>query len=269
MKSMTITSKYSDQSRSRLNALQESTILVALSIQLLTLFAVCVLVVALPLNTISIFELAVLHALIAATISYLLKMPIWWTFIHLIFMPAIITTLALTLSPLWFCAAFFILILMYGKTYQTQVPLYLSSHEAADALATLLPEHKDLSLIDLGCGCGGLLAHLSKIRPNGNFFGVETAPIPFLLSKLRTLTMKSNCSVQWGDFWKHDLAPYDIVYAYLSPAPMELLWHKACREMHPGSVFISNSFAIPGVEPEKSIKLNDLTGSVLYMWRIQ
>ncbi|MDP1557361.1 MAG: methyltransferase [Nitrosomonas sp.] len=254
--------------RPLLISLQRSSLLVALFIQLLTLFTISLLGITLPIVTLSIFELAVLQGISAAIISHKLKMPIWWVPIHLIFIPAIITTLALTLSPLWFCGAFFILILMFGKTYQTKVPLYLSSHKAASVLASLLPKHKDFSLIDLGCGCGGLLAHISKIQPKGNFFGVEAAPIPFLLSKLRTMANSSNCRIQWGDFWKHDLSPYDVVYAYLSPAPMESLWDKACKEMRPGSILISNSFIIPGVKPEKCLKLNDLTDSTLYLWRI-
>ncbi|MDH5586413.1 MAG: hypothetical protein OEZ05_07260, partial [Nitrospirota bacterium] len=75
-------------------------------------------------------------------------------------------------------------------------------------------------------------------------------------------------SIQWGDFWKDDLAQYDVVYAYLSPVPMQRLWEKARQEMQPGSLLISNSFIIPGVLPEKSIQLNDFPGSTLYMWRI-
>jgi hypothetical protein len=42
------------------------------------------------------------------------------------------------------------------------------------------------------------------------------------------------------------LAGQDVVYAFLSPAPMKQLWAKAQAEMTPGSLFVSNSFPVPG-----------------------
>ena len=93
-------------------------------------------------------------------------------------------------------------------------------------------------------------------------------PLPYLVSKLRNMVFAPTYTVKWGDFWKDNLAKYDVVYAYLSPVPMKSLWQKAREEMQPGSIFISNSFLIPDVVPEKSLKLNDFSGSTLYMWRI-
>ncbi len=241
---------------------------VALLVQLLALCTMLLVANTLPLQKLTMFEWAVLQGVTAATISHQLKMPIWWFLIHLIFTPALVATLALSLSPLWFFGAFLVIALIFGKTYQTQVPLYLSSQEAAKTLASLLPNKKKFSFIDLGCGCGGLLNNLSKIRPNGSFHGIEAAPIPFLLGKLQAIVSTPNKTIQWGNFWKHNLSSYDVVYAYLSPVPMQTLWHKACREMQPGSILISNSFIIPGVKPEKTLELNDFTGSTLYLWRI-
>jgi hypothetical protein len=65
-----------------------------------------------------------------------------------------------------------------------------------------------------------------------------------------------------------DLSQHDVVYAYLSPVPMALLWRKVRKEMHPGSILISNSFVVPGIEPEITLKLGDFGGSTLYLWRI-
>ena len=241
---------------------------VALLVQLLALCIILLLATILPLQELTMFEWAVLQGITAASISYQLKMPIWWLPIHLIFTPALVATLALALSPLWSFGAFLVIALIFGKTYQTQVPFYLSSQAAAKTLASLMPKEKNFSFIDLGCGCGGLLNNLSKIRPNGNFHGIEAAPIPFLLGKLRTMVSTPEKTIRWGNFWKHNLSSYDVVYAYLSPVPMQTLWHKACREMRPGSILISNSFAIPGIKPEKILELNDFTGSTLYLWRI-
>lgn len=241
---------------------------IALFVQLQALLAMLLLAAILPPQILSIFAWAVIQGAIAALISYQLKMPIWWLPIHLFFIPLIVAALTLAIPPLWFLGAFLFIALIYGKTYQTQVPLYLTSKQAAIKLAELLPKQKNFSFIDLGCGYGGLLNNLGKARPDGVFHGIEAAPIPFLFGKIHTMSSTPCKTIRWGDFWKHDLSPYDVVYAYLSPVPMKALWRKAHREMQPGSILISNSFTISEVEPEEIIKLDDLTGSTLYLWRI-
>jgi len=218
-----------------------------------------------PLNFI---EWSLVQGSIAAFIGYQLKMAAWWIPIHFLFMPALVAILSLELSPIWFSMSFLLLFLIYGKTYQTQVPLYLSSQDVTRAITSLLPAHQRFTFIDLGSGCGGLLNKLSKTHTQGTYYGIEAAPLPFLISKLRNLLIATKCNIKWGDFWHHDLSHYDVVYAYLSPVPMESLWEKVRQEMRPGSLLISNTFKIPGVEPEKCIQLNDFSKSTLYIWRI-
>lgn len=219
-------------------------------------------------NALGFLQWALLQGIIAAAIGHRLGMAVWWLPIHLAFAPALVTTLSFNWSPPWFLGAFLLLALVYGKTYRTQVPLYLSSRAAAEATARLLPRDGGFSFLDLGSGGGGLIRHLHQARPDGNYHGIEAALLPFLLSLCRNLNAAHGCRISWGDFWIRDLAPYDVVYAYLSPAPMAALWRKARMEMRPGSVFISNSFAVPGVEPELCIELRDLGRSRLYLWRM-
>ena len=211
---------------------------------------------------------ALMQGVIAAAIGHRLGMAVWWLPVHLAFTPALVAALAFDLSPLWFLGGFLLLALVYGKTYQTQAPLYLSSRAAVEALASLLPQRHGFSFIDLGSGCGGLLHYLRKARPDGNYHGVEAALLPFLLSQCRNVFEATGCRIRWGDFRALDLALYDVVYAYLSPPPMAALWHKARREMRPGSIFVSNSFAVPGVTPQHSLELSDFGGSVLHLWRM-
>ncbi|MBX3615996.1 class I SAM-dependent methyltransferase [Nitrosomonas sp.] len=215
----------------------------------------------------SLFEWAILQGLLAGLLSFLAKSPVWWVPIHFLFMPLVIITLAFDISATWYLVMFLGLLLIYGKSFVTQVPLYLSSETVNQALETLLPKQNQFTFIDLGSGCGGLLKNLARIHGNGSFHGIESAPIPFVISKLRSL-FDSDYDVHWGDFWKHDFSRYDVVYAYLSPVPMDSLWQKAKKEMRPGSLLISNTFVIPGVAPDKSIQLNDFSNSTLYLWRL-
>ncbi|MBX3629420.1 MAG: SAM-dependent DNA methyltransferase [Nitrosomonas sp.] len=248
------------------HAVTRTPIIKALLIQLLAFLCMVPLVVFFP--PLTILAWAPIQGITAAAISHYAKMAYWWIPIQLAFLPAIIITLTLEISPVWFGVCFFVLFLVYGKIPKTQVPLYLSSSEVTKTLASLLPQKKNFTFIDLGCGCGGLLSKLNTLRDNGFFYGIEAAPIPYLIGKIRILFNKTNCNVQWGDLWQQDLAQYDVVYAYLSPVPMPTLWEKVCREMQPGSLFISNTFTVPGIVPEKIIRLNDFSESTLYIWRI-
>ena len=195
--------------------------------------------------------------------------PYWWRLIHLAFIPTLFAVSLLQLPTYWFLIGFISLILIFGKTYRTQVPLFLSSQQTIHALAELLPKKQPFSMVDLGSGCGGVICKLAKVLPNGRYDGVETAILPCWIGKLRARLFHQRCQFRWKNIWQHNLGSYDVVYAYLSPVPMTALWQKVIQEMHPGSLFISNTFSVPGVAPDHSIALNDLSGSILYVWQIK
>jgi SAM-dependent methyltransferase len=133
----------------------------------------------------------------------------------------------------------------------------------------LLPRDRSFALLDLGCGLGGVLSHLARARPCGQYSGVEVAPVPFLLCWLRSLLIGRNCRVRWEDYRNLDLGRYDVVYAYLSPAAMAGLWEKASREMRPGTLFVSNSFEVPGVRAQMVLTTGAGGGSRLLVWRMR
>ena len=220
--------------------------------------------------TFSPLTFALLCGVIAATLSQLLKLARWWLFIQLLFAPALVLMLYINIPPVVYLAAFIIMLLVYWSTFKSQVPFYLSSIRVWQTLEEILPpaqENKKFTFMDIGSGLGGVLTHLAVARPQGRYFGVENAPLPYFLSWLRIkLGKHANCQVLWGDLWSCDLAAYDIVFAYLSPAPMEQLWHKVKKEMRPGTLFVSNSFPFAQHPPEYSITLDDLHHSTLYIW---
>ncbi len=209
---------------------------------------------------------ALFTGLAAAVLSRIAKLAIWWFFIQLIFAPAIVLMLAFPIPPGFFLAAFIALLAIYWSAYKTQVPLYLSSEKVWVALEEMLPKGT-FRFADLGSGLGGVLSHLARVRPDGYFKGIEYAPLPYLISRLRTMALP-NCRVVWGSLWDCDLAEFDVVFAYLSPVPMEGLMKKARSEMRPGTLFISSTFAVPDQEPHLSIEVDDLHRSTLLVWRM-
>ena len=215
---------------------------------------------------------ALLCGLLAAAFSHFARLARWWLAIQLLFAPALVVALALDIPSGYFLAAFLILLAVYWSTFRTQVPLYLSSNKVWRALENFLPEAQSetgFRFIDIGSGLGSVLTHLATARPAGHYSGVESAPLPFLWSWLHVkLGGYRNCDVRWGNLWDCDLAQYDVVFAYLSPVPMERLWRKARAEMRPGAIFISSTFAVPEQIPHEVVQVDDLHHSTLLVWRM-
>jgi hypothetical protein len=212
---------------------------------------------------------AALQGTIAALLAWRAAMAGWWLPIHLLFVPALLVMRAPDVSPTWFLGGFVLLWLVHGATYRTQVPTHLSRRVVINQVARLLPQQPGLRVLDLGCGFGGVLHALARLRPEANYHGVEAAVLPFLVGWLRCrLLGGGRITNAWGDLWNVDLQAYDVVYAYLSPAAMPRLWAKAQGEMRAGCLLISNSFAIPGIAPDMSIEIAQGTGATLHVWSI-
>jgi SAM-dependent methyltransferase len=208
-----------------------------------------------------------LEGISAAVLGAVAGLPIWWLPINLLFVPAVHALSGWHIPAALYLAAFCAMFAVNVAAWRHRVPLFLSSAKVTTALWALLPPHAGFRLLDLGCGTGSVLAAFSRARPDGNYHGIETAPLPFLLSCWRTRTHAA-VRVTWGDFWGADFAHYDVVYAYLSPAPMARLWRKARREMRPGSLLVSNTFAVPGVAPAYTLPVGDRMRSTLFVWRM-
>lgn len=207
-------------------------------------------------------------AAFAGLLAWVSSLPRWWLPLQLFFWPALAFMHALALPSVIYLLLFAGLLLVYGSVIFSRVPLYLSSQKAWDAVAEWLPAERNFRFLDLGCGMGGILHYLDRRFPFGMFEGVETAPLPFFVSWLRSRLQDAQFRVRYQDMWSTDLSGYDVVYAYLSPQPMPRLWEKVKQEMRPGSVFISNTFCVPEELPHETVELHDMSRSTLYLWRL-
>jgi len=216
------------------------------------------------------WPLVATQAVIATGSAWVLHSARWWLPIHLGFLPAVVLAHGLTrqlgLHPAWYLAAFILLLLIYWTSFRTQVPLYLSNRATAQAVGHLLPS-RPARMLDIGAGTGSLLRPLARARPDCHFTGIELAPAPWLLGRLLAAGA-SNIDWRRNDLFAPSWADYDVVYAFLSPVPMPAVWAKAQAEMKPGSLLVSNSFAVPGIDPEQRIEVTDRRGTQLYLYRI-
>ena len=106
---------------------------------------------------------------------------------------------------------------------------------------------------------------MAKRYPNHTFIGVENSPIPFLIGKIRTQKLP-NVKWRWGSFERQSLENANILYAFLSPAPMPKIWNQAHRQMQKGALFLSNTFEVPGITPKKIVE-ND-SARPLFCYRL-
>lgn len=219
-------------------------------------------------GTLAFWSLLVLQSLFAVSFSLVLKLPRWWLPIQALFVPALAAALSLKIHPGFYLLVFLLLWLFFRSNTEERVPLYLTNSATYHAVLELLPAQPNLKFIDLGSGFAGLLVFLAKHRPNQHFTGVESAPAPFFISRLKSWALP-NLTIHFGSLWQRELAAYDVVYAFLSPEPMPALWQKIQTEMRPGSLLISNSFQIPDVSPSKMVAVDDRRQTRLWVWEVR
>ncbi|MBS1189161.1 MAG: hypothetical protein H6R10_953 [Rhodocyclaceae bacterium] len=212
-------------------------------------------------------ETALVIGGVAFLLSLLSRQPPWWSVMHAVFIPLAWLVGQLAIAPGWFLLAFVVLLLIYRGAITGQVPLYLTNAATAEALAQLLASRPQMRFADLGAGIGSTVAPLARRFPEGRFVGVENAPLTWAAGWLRSRS-RSNVEWRWRDLWQTDLKDFDVVYAFLSPAPMAALWQKVRSEMKPGSLFVSNSFPVPEVAADRVIEVDCTPSRSLYCYQL-
>ena len=211
------------------------------------------------------------HGVLAAILGVVVGLPRWWLPFQLL-APTALALLLLTGLPAWtWLMVLIALVLLYGGGVATRVPLYLSNRAACEALADLLSElsanRPDPPVaIDLGAGFGGPMRYLANCYPTGRFTSVEASPVTWLVAWLLALPQR-NVAVRWGDLWAADLGACDLVYVFLSPEPMPRLWERFVATARPGSLLVSNTFPVPGIDAEREIDLPGRADARLFVYR--
>ena len=208
------------------------------------------------------------QAAIACGLSFFWRQPAWWIPLHAGFLPGVLLALQLDVSSWAYLAAFLLLMLFYWSSFRTRVPLYLSDRKAWQALAPLLPHSRPFSFIDLGSGLGDVLFYLEPRFPQGRLCGTEIAPAPWLISRARAWLKRSRVAFMRRDYTSLDLAEFEVVFAFLSPAAMHALWQQAQAQMRSGGLFVSLSFLPDTRQPDHVVPLAEGERHTLYAWRM-
>lgn len=210
---------------------------------------------------------ALLQACVATLLSRLLGMARWWHFIHFFFPIFVWLMSNIAVSSEVYLVAFIVTLSLYWTTFRTQVPFYPSGPFVWQQVSNLISDEHPSALIEIGSGLGDMSMAIAKNKPNCQVLGVEIAPLPWLVSKCRSLLRRSSADFVLGDYRRYDFKQFDIVFAYLSPAAMPALWIKAQREMQKGSLLISYEFEIPDAQPKQVIG-SESSSKLIYIWRM-
>jgi len=212
------------------------------------------------------WRLALVQGVAAALWSKVLRQPYWWLPIHLLFLPTAIAMLTLQLPSWLYLLTVLLLALVFWGTVKGDVPLFLSSSTVADALAAIVERENANGFADLGAGIGSVAVPLA-MYPALKVDAWEHAPLPWLITAWRCRKLP-NANAKRASLWDCNLARYELVFAFLSPAVMAELGEKVRREMRPGSLFISSSFPIPEWQPESIVQIEDRRRTQLFCYRV-
>ncbi len=211
-----------------------------------------------------------LHVVLVSVMAAAIRMPVWWRWIHLVFPIAVTLMQALALPASVYLGGFIITLALYWSVHNTRVPFYPSFPATWRAMHHLLEQQAgddSLRVLDIGSGIGDLPLFLAKQRPHDRVSGIEIAPLPWLISFIRATFSGSAVNFTLGNYQQLNFAEQDVIFAYLSPAVMEDVWQKVCREMRTGTCFISSEFAVPDVTATHII-YPGIHAPALYLYRL-
>lgn len=193
--------------------------------------------------------IAMMTCMIAGMASYWMELPSWWRWINAGFALAIWFFNSLSLPTWIYLSMFVIFIGFYWDTIRTRVPYYPSHADVWEAVAHEIPADKNCHVLEIGSGFGGFSRELSKRYPHAQFTGLETAPIPWLVSYLRAKFEAAPCTLRRKNYLEEDFGRYDLIFAFLSPAAMLQLQLKATKELIAPAKIVSYMFSWPMTSP--------------------
>jgi len=151
-------------------------------------------------------------------------------------------------------------------TLRVGIPPMPSSPRATRALLGLIPQSSGARFVDLGSGWGTLALAVARQRPEARVVAYELSLLPWLWSiGLARLLGRRGVRFVRRDFFSADLRDADVVLCYLFPDAMEQLAERL-RELEAGSIVLSNTFRLPGWQPDEVVELNDLYRTRIYRY---
>jgi hypothetical protein len=143
-----------------------------------------------------------------------------------------------------------------------------SSRKAIAAVLQLIKETSHGgSIIDLGSGWGSACFAVSRVFPEQEVRGYENSLVPYLYCRLIALLYRRrNLRFFFRNFHAVALDDAGVVLCYLYPGAMTRLKPKFEQELRPGTIVVSNTFAVRQWRPQRVIELKDMYRTQIYLY---
>ncbi|MBB3169505.1 methyltransferase [Simiduia aestuariiviva] len=173
------------------------------------------------------------------------------------------TSLELILPTIILLAAISIL----WSTLTTGISPMMSSAKARQAMLAEIQQPADGPMIDLGSGWGTLVIAAARKFPQQQVIGYELSWLPWLVSSfLQRFYGLSNLTIHRKDFRAADIHKASTLLCYLFPAGMDALAKRLASECTGAMLIVSNTFALPGLPSTKTLRLDDIYRTPIYVY---
>lgn len=147
-------------------------------------------------------------------------------------------------------------ILFFLAPFFTLIPFVPARKRVLKEIISALELSKQSILYDLGCGDGRILFAAVKANPYISCIGIEIAPFPFLLAKIKNVfNVLKNVRILYGNFFKINISSASHVFLYLFPEALDELLPKFEKELKSGSRVVSYDFKFSKREPSKILEI--------------
>jgi len=122
-------------------------------------------------------------------------------------------------------------------------------------------------IIDLGSGWGSFVIPLARKYPDREIIGYELSFVPYYFSLvLKGLLGLGNLTLKRQDFLRAELSGASVLLCYLFPGGMVSLEEKLLHELKGRTSVISCLFALPSCMPSRTIRLDDVYKTPVYIY---
>lgn len=136
----------------------------------------------------------------------------------------------------------------------TGAPYVPSKNETVEKMVRLANIKAGQKTLDIGSGDGRVVIAMAKQGAEAH--GYDNNPLLVYLARrnVRRAKLTEKAFIHWGNLWKIDYSPYDVVTVYMMPYVMGRLYRKLKKQLKSKAKIISNAFVFPKVEPSKKEK---------------
>ncbi|MCK5892829.1 MAG: methyltransferase [Endozoicomonadaceae bacterium] len=161
-----------------------------------------------------------------------------------------------------------ILTLIAGFTLTNGIGPTPSCRNTSRALDKFLPETISGTILELGCGWGGIALYLAKKYPDNRVTAWENSPVPWLVACTRKmLSGQYNLEIRYGDIGSAPIDDCGLIFCYLCTGQMLRLKERfAVTPVCDYCYLVSSTFSVPGWKPLHEYRLGDWYGSSIFVY---